>query len=238
MRVGGIFPRVCVCVKGRPSAIMWDECTARSADPHSCCLFVFSGKYGRHTSLPFLRPPLTTALLTLGKAQQVSPPASACALISIDLRGLFCCCCFVSVFFTVMCACLAERHARERAGPPEPPAHAARTTATPAHQRQTHQQRKTQKSGISCVFSAQKIQCVLQAELSSSKTESRFHKQLLPFCSTCSTSSSSSSLQVSSLLGDPSRLLVQKALSLRPPGLLQLGKGLLGDSPSGERSHE
>lgn len=50
-------------------------------------------------------------------------------------------------------------------------------------------------------------------------------------------SSSSSSPQVSSLLGDPSRLLVQKALSLRPPGLLQLGKGLLGDSPSGERSH-
>uniref|UniRef100_H3DL73 Ribonucleoprotein, PTB-binding 2 n=1 Tax=Tetraodon nigroviridis TaxID=99883 RepID=H3DL73_TETNG len=29
-----------------------------------------SGKYGRHTSLPFLRPPLATALLTLGKAQQ------------------------------------------------------------------------------------------------------------------------------------------------------------------------
>ncbi|XP_026179250.1 ribonucleoprotein PTB-binding 2 isoform X2 [Mastacembelus armatus] len=38
--------------------------------------------------------------------------------------------------------------------------------------------------------------------------------------------------QVSSLLGDPSRLLMQKALSLRPPGLMPLGKGLLGDSPT------
>ncbi|XP_067452536.1 ribonucleoprotein PTB-binding 2 isoform X2 [Thunnus thynnus] len=38
--------------------------------------------------------------------------------------------------------------------------------------------------------------------------------------------------QVSSLLGDPSRLLMQKALSLRPPGLVPLGKGLLGDSPT------
>uniref|UniRef100_G3NVT6 Ribonucleoprotein, PTB-binding 2 n=1 Tax=Gasterosteus aculeatus TaxID=69293 RepID=G3NVT6_GASAC len=28
------------------------------------------GKYGRHTSLPFLRPSLTTALLTLGKVHQ------------------------------------------------------------------------------------------------------------------------------------------------------------------------
>lgn len=41
--------------------------------------------------------------------------------------------------------------------------------------------------------------------------------------------------QVSSLLGDPSRLLMQKALSLRPPGLVPLGKGLLGDSPTGEQ---
>ena len=41
--------------------------------------------------------------------------------------------------------------------------------------------------------------------------------------------------QVSSLLGDPSRLLMQKALSLRPPGLMPLGKGLLGDSPTGEQ---
>ncbi|XP_029988850.1 ribonucleoprotein PTB-binding 1-like [Sphaeramia orbicularis] len=37
---------------------------------------------------------------------------------------------------------------------------------------------------------------------------------------------------VSSLLGDPSKLLMQKALSLRPPGLIPLGKGLLGDSPT------
>lgn len=41
--------------------------------------------------------------------------------------------------------------------------------------------------------------------------------------------------KVSSLLGDPSRLLMQKALSLRPPGLVPLGKGLLGDSPTGEQ---
>ncbi|XP_055779261.1 ribonucleoprotein PTB-binding 2-like isoform X3 [Salvelinus fontinalis] len=36
---------------------------------------------------------------------------------------------------------------------------------------------------------------------------------------------------VSSLLGDPSRLLLQKALGLRPPAHMALGKGLLGDSP-------
>ncbi|XP_052336056.1 ribonucleoprotein PTB-binding 2-like isoform X3 [Oncorhynchus keta] len=36
---------------------------------------------------------------------------------------------------------------------------------------------------------------------------------------------------VSSLLGDPSRLLLQKALGLRPPAHMTLGKGLLGDSP-------
>ncbi|XP_041705254.2 ribonucleoprotein PTB-binding 2 isoform X3 [Coregonus clupeaformis] len=39
---------------------------------------------------------------------------------------------------------------------------------------------------------------------------------------------------VSSLLGDPSRLLLQKALGLRPPAHMALGKGLLGDSPTGE----
>ncbi|XP_052379480.1 ribonucleoprotein PTB-binding 2 [Oncorhynchus keta] len=37
---------------------------------------------------------------------------------------------------------------------------------------------------------------------------------------------------VSSLLGDPSRLLLQKVLGLRPPAPMALGKGLLGDSPS------
>ncbi|KAK6313800.1 hypothetical protein J4Q44_G00152590 [Coregonus suidteri] len=36
---------------------------------------------------------------------------------------------------------------------------------------------------------------------------------------------------VSSLLGDPSRLLLQKVLGLRPPAPMALGKGLLGDSP-------
>lgn len=44
----------------------------------------------------------------------------------------------------------------------------------------------------------------------------------------------SSPPQVSSLLGDPSRLLLQKALGLRPPAHMTLGKGLLGDSPIGE----
>ncbi|XP_028977189.1 ribonucleoprotein PTB-binding 2 isoform X3 [Esox lucius] len=37
---------------------------------------------------------------------------------------------------------------------------------------------------------------------------------------------------VPSLLGDPSRLLLQKALGLRPPAPMTLGKGLLGDSPT------
>ncbi|XP_064789062.1 ribonucleoprotein PTB-binding 2 [Oncorhynchus masou masou] len=37
---------------------------------------------------------------------------------------------------------------------------------------------------------------------------------------------------VSSLLGDPSRLLLQKVLGLRPPAPMALGKGLLGDSPT------
>ena len=39
---------------------------------------MFLGKYGRHTGLPFLRPPLTTALLTLGKAHQVATLVSIC----------------------------------------------------------------------------------------------------------------------------------------------------------------
>lgn len=39
--------------------------------------FVFSGKYGRNAGLPFLRPPLTAALLTLGKAHQVTLNASS-----------------------------------------------------------------------------------------------------------------------------------------------------------------
>lgn len=40
--------------------------------------------------------------------------------------------------------------------------------------------------------------------------------------------------QVCGLLGDPTRLLMHRALSLRPPGLVPLGKGLLGDSPTGK----
>lgn len=119
------------------------------------------GKYGRHTSLPFLRPPLTTALLTLGKAQQVNLPASACALISSVLRV---CLVVLVVSYSGVCF-LAERHAREWAGPPEPPAHAARTTAAPAHQRQTHQQCKAGISAPPCGFSAEKTLRVLQAQL-------------------------------------------------------------------------
>lgn len=65
------------------------------------------------------------------------------------------------------------------------------------------------------------------------------HLFLFPLFFVCITYPSSLSFllyQVSSLLGDPSRLLMQKALSLRPPGLVQLGKGLLGDSPTGKHS--
>lgn len=60
-----------------------------------------------------------------------------------------------------------------------------------------------------------------------------FFDHLCPSCS--SSSCLLSSLQVSSLLGDPSRLLMQKALSLRPPGLVPLGKGLLGNAPTGKQ---
>lgn len=42
------------------------------------------------------------------------------------------------------------------------------------------------------------------------------------------------SSQVQGLLGDPSRLLLQKVLGLRTPTPVSLGKGLLGDSPTGE----
>lgn len=42
------------------------------------------------------------------------------------------------------------------------------------------------------------------------------------------------SLQVPGLLGDPSWLLLQKVLGLRTPAPVPLGKGLLGDSPTGE----
>nr|XP_057929780.1 ribonucleoprotein PTB-binding 2 isoform X1 [Doryrhamphus excisus] len=98
------------------------------------------GKYGRHAHLPFLRPPLTTALLTLGKAHQR-------AMLG---NGLV-------------------------------------------------------------------LQNLLHMQLA--------QQQLLHIKDKCISSASS-------LLGDPSRLLIQKALPLRPPGLVTLGKGLLGDSPS------
>ncbi|XP_034565369.1 ribonucleoprotein PTB-binding 2 [Notolabrus celidotus] len=98
------------------------------------------GKYGRHGSLPFLRPPLTTALLTLGKAHQ-----NAMLGNGLVLQNLL------------------------------------------------HMQ-----------LAQQQLLHIKDKRISS----------------------------VSSLLGDPSRLLMQKALSLRPPGLVPLGKGLLGDSPT------
>ncbi|XP_029001964.1 ribonucleoprotein PTB-binding 2 isoform X2 [Betta splendens] len=98
------------------------------------------GKYGCHASLPFLRPPLTSALLTLGKAHQ-----NAMLGNGLVLQNLL------------------------------------------------HMQ-----------LAQQQLLHIKDKRLSS----------------------------VSSLLGDPSRLLMQKALSLRPPGLVQLGKGLLGDSPT------
>ncbi|XP_035509483.1 ribonucleoprotein PTB-binding 2 [Morone saxatilis] len=102
------------------------------------------GKYGRHTSLPFLRPPLTTALLTLGKAHQ-----NAMLGNGLVLQNLL------------------------------------------------HMQ-----------LAQQQLLHIKDKRISS----------------------------VSSLLGDPSRLLMQKALSLRPPGLVPLGKGLLGDSPTASSS--
>ncbi|CAG5863404.1 unnamed protein product [Menidia menidia] len=98
------------------------------------------GKFGRHAHLPFLRPPLTAALLTLGKAHQ-----NAMVGNGLVLQNLL------------------------------------------------HMQ-----------LAQQQLLHIKDKRLSS----------------------------VSSLLGDPSRLLMQKALSLRPPGLLPLGKGLLGDSPT------
>ncbi|KAM3875701.1 ribonucleoprotein PTB-binding 2 [Diretmus argenteus] len=99
------------------------------------------GKYGRHANLPFLRPPLTTALLTLGKAHQ-----SAMLGNGLVLQNLL------------------------------------------------HMQ-----------LAQQQLLHIKDKRISS----------------------------ISSLLGDPSRLLMQKALSLRPPGpMVALGKGLLGDSPT------
>ncbi|XP_014848175.1 PREDICTED: ribonucleoprotein PTB-binding 2 [Poecilia mexicana] len=98
------------------------------------------GKYGRNAGLPFLRPPLTAALLTLGKAHQ-----NAMVGNGLVLQNLL------------------------------------------------HMQ-----------LAQQQLLHIKDKRISS----------------------------VTSLLGDPSRLLMQKALSLRPPGLLPLGKGLLGDSPT------
>ncbi|KAM8875498.1 ribonucleoprotein PTB-binding 2 isoform 2-T3 [Spinachia spinachia] len=103
------------------------------------------GKYGRHASLPFLRPSLTTALLTLGKVHQ-----NAMLGNGLVLQNLL------------------------------------------------HMQ-----------LAQQQLLHIKDKRIST----------------------------VSSLLGDPSRLLMQKALSLRHPGLMQLGKGLLGDSPP-ELAHE
>ncbi|KAM9831807.1 ribonucleoprotein PTB-binding 2 [Neosynchiropus ocellatus] len=98
------------------------------------------GKYGRHASLPFLRPPLTAALLTLGKAHQSAMLGNGLVLQNLLHMQL-------------------------------------------AQQQLLHLKDKRVGS-------------------------------------------------VSSLLGDPSRLLMHKALSLRPPAVVPLGKGLLGDSPT------
>ncbi|XP_077390938.1 ribonucleoprotein PTB-binding 2 isoform X1 [Festucalex cinctus] len=103
------------------------------------------GKYGRHTNLPFLRPPLTAALLTLGKAHQSA----------MFGNGLI-------------------------------------------------------------------LQNLLHMQLA--------QRQLLHI-------KDKRIGRASSLLGDPSRLLMQKTLPLQAPGLIALGKGLLGDSPS-EFCHE
>ncbi|CAB1332221.1 unnamed protein product, partial [Coregonus sp. 'balchen'] len=53
-----------------------------------------------------------------------------------------------------------------------------------------------------------------------------------PHSSPATTGEGTAECHVSSLLGDPSRLLLQKALGLRPPAHMALGKGLLGDSPT------
>ncbi|KAF7657154.1 hypothetical protein LDENG_00031200 [Lucifuga dentata] len=98
------------------------------------------GKYGRHGSLPFLRPPLTSALLTLGKAHQNTMLGNGLVLQNL-----------------------------------------------------LHMQ-----------LAQQQLLHIKDKRISS----------------------------VSGLLGDPSRLLMQKSFSLRPPGLVPLGKGLLGDSPN------
>ncbi|XP_056133628.1 ribonucleoprotein PTB-binding 2 [Lampris incognitus] len=98
------------------------------------------GKYGRHHSVPFLRPPSTAALLSLGKAQQ-----SAMLGNGLVLQNLL------------------------------------------------HMQ-----------LAQQQLLHIKDKRISS----------------------------VSSLLGDPSRLLLQKTLTLRPTGPAPLGKGLLGDSPT------
>lgn len=95
---------------------------------------MFLGKYGRHTSLPFLRPPLTTALLTLGKAHQVT-------LTFKSLNCLVCvrACAYSDVLFFYPAECYVWKWT----SPPEPFAHAAGTATASTHQRQTHQQRKT-----------------------------------------------------------------------------------------------
>ncbi|XP_073689025.1 ribonucleoprotein PTB-binding 2-like, partial [Garra rufa] len=98
------------------------------------------GKFGRPQNLPFLRPPLTAALLQLGKAQQ-----SAILGNGLVLQNLL-------------------------------------------HMQMAQQQ-------------------LLQIK----------DKQIT---------------NVPGLLGDPSRLLLQKVLGLRTPAPVPLGKGLLGDSPT------
>ncbi|KAI4829385.1 hypothetical protein KUCAC02_023427 [Chaenocephalus aceratus] len=126
--VGGQEVRLSLCSPGT---------TGRST---LAALIAAQGKYGRHANLPFLRPPLTTALLTLGKAHQN-------ALLG---NGLV-------------------------------------------------------------------LQNLLHMQLAQQQLLHIKDKRISSVCS---------------LLGDPSRLLIQKALSMRPPGLVPLGKGLLGDSPT------
>lgn len=96
-----------------------------------CIVLFLSGKYGRNAGLPFLRPPLTAALLTLGKAHQVT--INAVIFVRSFTTSMF----VDMLKSSVNCFCCnpTERHGRERTRPPEPPPHAARAAAAPSHQR-------------------------------------------------------------------------------------------------------
>ncbi|XP_064190126.1 ribonucleoprotein PTB-binding 1 [Anguilla rostrata] len=161
------------------------------------------GKFGRPQGLPFLRPPLTAALLQLGKVQQVRASLSITAGMEQESPTLV-----IMIDNDNLQICTQDGTAIERV----PHYKYLGSWIDDRFTLKFHINNLVRKLWVKLGFLL-----YIGTELSSLCLPER----------TCA-----SSLQVPSLLGDPSRLLLQKAMGLRTTAPMPLGKGLLGDSPN------